>query len=513
MALDNPATTSSKSGPLVSKNPGLHISPNEMEASKVEQAENLPLHAEERLLILFNQHGATWASLTDPNDPYNWPSRRKILIGVIFSIGQLVAIMSASIIVSALPSIAHDLKVSESTAQITMLSYFLGMAISPFLIAGCSEMWGRKRVWVVCTAWYVIWNALCPVGMKTGLMIVGRIMTGAGASVGTTLNGPIMADMYTERDRGRSLAIVLLLPYLGPAIGPILGGMVTQWIHWPWIFWIMSAFEALVLVIGLVLIHESYTPVLLRRKATESTERALDGRNESEKLSRLLRHLKCPLELMVQRPIIWIISLEGVISFTVYAFMLSTYATLWITRYQQSELSSSLHYISIAIGTIMTTQIGGHFMDWIYGRLSKRADGNGVPEFRLPLVMIGTLLMPIGLLWYGWSAQYHMAWIMVDTGVVIFTLGYFITAQAMNAYQLDEFADYGASANAATRLVTYVLAFVFPIFAPNLYAKLGYGWGNSVLALVVIACGVPLCASLWLWGTKLRAMGKKKVEL
>ena len=96
--------------------------------------------------------------------------------------------MSASVIVAALPAIAHDLKVSESTAQIIMLSYFLGMAWSPLLIAGCSEMWGRKKVWTFCTAWYVLWNAVCPLGMKPGLMIVGRVMTGAGASVGATVS-------------------------------------------------------------------------------------------------------------------------------------------------------------------------------------------------------------------------------------------------------------------------------------------------------------------------------------
>lgn len=90
-------------------------------------------------------------------------------------------------IAPALNEIATDLRISASTAQITMSSYFLGMAFAPLVIAALSEMYGRKRVWIACNAWYVLWNALCPVGSSAGLMIVARIMTGAGACVGVTV--------------------------------------------------------------------------------------------------------------------------------------------------------------------------------------------------------------------------------------------------------------------------------------------------------------------------------------
>ncbi|KAJ4404288.1 hypothetical protein N0V91_005982 [Didymella pomorum] len=133
---------------------------------------------------------STWSSNNDPADPYNWPSHRKTIIGTIFSFGQLIPIMSASMIAAALGDIAHDLKIGASTAQITLSSYFLGMAFAPFLIAAMSEMYGRKRVWMACNAWYILWNALCPAGNSAPLMIIGRFMTGAGASVGVTVSLP-----------------------------------------------------------------------------------------------------------------------------------------------------------------------------------------------------------------------------------------------------------------------------------------------------------------------------------
>jgi MFS family permease len=316
-----------------------------------------------------------------------------------------------------------------------------------------------------------------------------------------------MADMYGEKDRGKSLAMVTLLPYLGPALGPIVGGLVTQIVHWSWVFWIMSIFNAVVIVFGFFFIQETYTPVLLRLKGLAEGGAVPDPNAER---ARIARKLIRPLQILVRRPIIWLIALTGTLSFAVYTLMLATYATLWIDEYGQSELISSLHYISIAIGSTACGQIGGRIMDRIYRTLSKEAGSKGLPEFRIPYMLPGIIIMPAGLFWYGWSAERKLHWMMVDVGVVIFTLGSYVVAQATGAYQIGEFGQYAASAGAASRSVSYLLAFVFPIFAPQLYNTLGYGWGNSTLAFVSLGLGLPTCAVLWAWGARIRAVGRKQ---
>jgi MFS family permease len=318
-----------------------------------------------------------------------------------------------------------------------------------------------------------------------------------------------MADMYGKSQRGRSMAIVTLLPYIGPALGPIVGGLVTQFIHWSWIFWIMSLIDTVIVLLGLAFIQESYTPVLLRRKAAKEDSRPQGTHSAKSLHDRLGPHLVRPLRILVLRPVIWPISILAAISFGVYSLMLSTYAALWIDRYGQSELISSLHYISIALGSTIAGQIGAHVMDWLYKYLSTRAGGSGTPEFRLPYTMPGMLLMPLGLLLYGWSAEKTLSWAVVDIGVIIFTLGSFVAAQGNMAYQLDEFGDYGASAGAASRTLSYTLAFVLPIFAPRLYDALGYGWGNSTLAVATVVLGVPVIGALWCWGERLRRVGRE----
>jgi hypothetical protein len=141
---------------------------------------------------------STWDSPTDPSDPYNWPSFRKVSIGLVFSFGQLVTLMSASMIAAALGDIERDLGIDATTAQIIFSTYFLGLAVGPFLIAPWSEMSGRKQVWLFSNAWYILWNALCPVGRSKGFMIAGRLMTGVGASAGITVCLPLWSPFLAS---------------------------------------------------------------------------------------------------------------------------------------------------------------------------------------------------------------------------------------------------------------------------------------------------------------------------
>ncbi|KAI0013863.1 major facilitator superfamily domain-containing protein [Xylariaceae sp. FL0662B] len=312
-----------------------------------------------RIDQLVKEYGCAWDGIDDPNDPYNWSSFRKISIGVVFSIGQLVTLMSASMTAAALDDISRDLHIDPSTTQITFSTYFLGLGFAPFVVAAFSEMTGRKYIWGFCNAWFILWNSLCPVGYSAPLMIVGRFMAGAGAAGGITLTGPVMADMYPPEERGKSIAIASLLPYLGPALGPIVGGLLTELVAWPWLFWAVSIFDAALLVVGLMCLRESYTPVLLRRKAASQLA-AAQQMNSSlppspslistafwyDFFQKLSIYLLRPIRLLVRRPVIQVISFILALNFGIYTLILSTFATLFMDIYHESAATSSLHYIS-----------------------------------------------------------------------------------------------------------------------------------------------------------------------
>lgn len=332
--------------------------------------------------------------------------------------------------------------------------------------------------------------------------------------------------MFPAKDRGKSLALAGLLPYLGPALGPIIGGLAAERLWWPWLFWILSAFDALALVLGFFIIRESYAPVLLRRKAEAIAEQAAqDGaptKSVAARLSIFYRDLstrigpamKRPIRLLTHRPIIQLIALAMAVDFGVYTLVLSTFASLWIDQYHQNETDASLHYIAIALGAFACAQAGGRLMDYMWNKMKlARPDREPTPEWRVPYIIVGLIPCVAGTFWYAWSAEERVHWAVVDVGVFFFTAGNFMFSQGLLAYNVDEFTSTrAASASAATRLGTYVLGFVFPIFAPELYENLGYGWGNSLLGFLYGAMGIGIIAVLWIWGEKIRAIGRTAEE-
>lgn len=341
--------------------------------------------------------------------------------------------------------------------------------------------------------------------------------------LGSQLSGPIMADVYGASDRGKALAVAALAPYLGPALGPILGGLISQHVHWYWLFWAMSLLDTGVVLVGFLTLRESYKPVLLRRWQRQQAhgKSAFQRRflwSEVKRNAIMLRSgLARPLTMLWQRPILQVLTFLYGLNFGIYAIVLCTFATLWIERYGQSEGVASLHYIAIAVGSTITSQGGGRLMDIIWRRLNaRRLEAAGekdddkvvVPEFRVPMLALGSLLAPIGLIWYGWAAQQHAHWLLADAGVTLFSVGGFAVSQSLLAYLLDEFGEHSASAGAAERILAYVMGFVFPIFAPQLYERLGYGWGNTLLALLFVVLDWPAVPILWKLGPQIRAIDR-----
>lgn len=120
----------------------------------------------------------------------------------------------------------------------------------------------------------------------------------------------------------------------------------------------------------------------------------------------------------------------------------------------------------------------------------------------------GTMLTPIGLLITGWSVQARVHWIVPDIGIALLGAGTVTNYQAIQTYIVDAFTLHAASGLAAASLVRSLAGFSFPLFAPDMYAALGYGKGNTVLAVVAIAIGCPAPFLFWIYGERIRKSSK-----
>jgi hypothetical protein len=185
--------------------------------------------------------------------------------------------------------------------------------------------------------------------------------------------------------------------------------------------------------------------------------------------------------------------------------VLSTFSDLFIHQYHESISISGLHYIAMCIGEVAGAEIGGPLMDFVFRKMKQRNNGTHIPEFRIPIMLPGYLLRPIGLFIYGWAAQKNAHWIIVDIGAAINAFRMQLTGQGMQAYIIDTYPDHTSSASAASQFLRGLTAFEFPLFAPTIYAALGYGWGNSLMAFLAIGFALPASVLIWRYGPRLRA--------
>ncbi|KAI0016892.1 MFS general substrate transporter [Xylariomycetidae sp. FL0641] len=459
----------------------------------------------------------TWDGNDDPQCPLNWPMAQKWGIVLLLSCGGLVTLMSGAMLAPALPTIAKDLNTDEEETQIFLSIFVLAFAFGPLVLAPLAEVFGRRRVWITMSCFYILWNTVAGFSQSPGLMIASRILSGIGGSVEFAVSQPVLGDTFIPAERGKSFSIATFIPLLGPAIGPIVGGVVSQTIGWRWTFWILSIFDGVLVIVAFFVLKETYHPLLLARKAAKlrkTTGRPYfsdSGHNSSDTLSsKLARSLTRPTRLLFTQPILQIMGIFLAYNFGILYIVLSTFASLWIDRYGQTESESGLQYLAIVIGYTIAAQGGSRAMDVLWKRLNKQQEGHhgGAPEFRVPLMVPGALLIPLGLFLYGWSAQRQYFWIVPDIGIAIFGCGIILNTQAMQAYVMDAYPKYVASASAASQFLRSVTGFAFPIFAPAMYKALGYGWGNSILAFTFIVLGWPAPVLLWKYGAKLRGLGK-----
>jgi len=290
-----------------------------------------------------------------------------------------------------------------------------------------------------------------------------------------------------------------------------MGAFITENTTWRWTFWATTIADGLIQIIGVVFLRETYPPKLLHRKAEQLRRNTGNTalRTEFEHPERSLANtLKVgfirPFRLLGTQPIVQVLALYMAYLYGLLYLVLASYPTLWSNVYHERIGIGGLNYISLGVGFFFGVQITAPLNDATFRRLKKKNNDTPLPEFRVPLMIPGSLLVPCGLFIYGWSAQYHTHWIVPNLGAALFSAGVIVCFQCIQTYLIDSYTRYAASAVGAATVLRSLAGFGFPLFAPAMYDKLDYGWGNSVLGFVAVAIGFPAPFLLWMYGKRLR---------
>ncbi|KAK8043518.1 hypothetical protein PG993_005948 [Apiospora rasikravindrae] len=444
----------------------------------------------------------------DPENPKNWSKGKKWAVTDVLSATGFNRIMVSTIMAPALGTIANEFHMNSAESVMAMSIYLLATAFGPLLLGPLSEVYGRQPVLHASNVWFLVWNVACGFAPNKELLIAARFLAGFGASSIYALAGGVLSDVWRPEERGNSLAMYLLIPILGSAVGPIVGGFMAGRTTWRWMFWSTSIFQAVMVAVSFISFWETYGPVILERSAARLRRETGDeryyttiGRRDAKKnVGRVVsRAVSRPLRLLIFHPIIQLLGVISAFQYGLLYIVLSTFSELWTKQYGQSVEISGLHYIACALGEIAASVVGGRLMDYMYHYMQRRLGrAEHTPELRVPLSPPRLVPLRLG------GAERHLHWAVVDAGVFLALFGSQIQGMPQQAYLMDAYPEHTTSALAATQFLRSLTAFPFPLFAPAMYNSLGYGWGNSLLAFVALAFGVPAPMILWRYGKRLR---------
>lgn len=207
--------------------------------------------------------------MEDPANPINWSSRKKWTNVAIISCQATLSPIASSILAVATIEIGRDFGLSDPyTPTLPVAIFVLGTGIGPLYLAPCSELYGRRVVYMVCFTLFTIFNIGCALAPKITALAILRFLSGMAGSAGPGLGGSTIGDMFQRKDRGRAQALYSFGPTAGPVIGGVIGGfMINGTGGWRWLIWIMVIAPGVTVVLSFFLLNETYAPVLLYRKA------------------------------------------------------------------------------------------------------------------------------------------------------------------------------------------------------------------------------------------------------
>lgn len=421
--------------------------------------------------------------LHDKDDPRNWTSKRKwMMVAAIIPIDLSVS-WGASGFSPAVSDFANDMHVSEQVATLGLSMYILGLSAGPMSLAPLSEYFGRRPVYVISYAIFLLLLLGTTYVENLGGFLVLRFFSGYFSSVTISNFGGTIADLFHHHDTGPAMSLFLFAATNGSPTGFVLFSFIAQDRSWRAVFRIMFficlAFW-IILAVALCLLGETRHSVLLsrrvRRQYREPNHENLNVPDElkQDTPTQVFRTaLIRPFKFLISEAIVQFGALvNGYLYGLSFLFNGAFHMIFGSNGYGYNTIGIGLSFMGIVLGISMGL-VTNVYQERYYQRQVSQSDGQDVPEARVHLAKVAALVLPISLLFFSITSQPF-----IDSIVPIVASGFwgwsFYTLILMTlTYTEDAYKTYSASALAGIGLVRNVAGAVFPLLGRLLFVKVG----------------------------------------
>ena len=202
-------------------------------------------------------NGATAASGAGPATV---PASRRGWILTVASVASFMVALDLLVVTTALDTIRHDLDASTSALQWTVTAYSVSFASLLMTGAALGDRFGRRRTMIAGLVTFAIGSGGAALSGSVGELIAARIVQGVGGAVILPLGLTIVTTAFPQERRASAIGILEGVSGLAVIAGPVVGGVVTQYLTWEWVFWVNVPIALLAVPVVLAVVDESYGP-------------------------------------------------------------------------------------------------------------------------------------------------------------------------------------------------------------------------------------------------------------
>jgi len=195
--------------------------------------------------------------------PASWtPKANPWLIAFVVSLAAFMEVLDTSIANVALPHIAGNMGASSDESTWVLTSYLVSNAIVLPITGWLVSLFGRKRFFLICICLFTVSSLFCGIAPSLAFLLISRVIQGTGGGGLQPMAQAILADTFPPEKRGFAFSIYAVTAVVAPAIGPTLGGWITDNYSWRWIFLMNLPVGVLAIFLVLAVIED---PPFLRR--------------------------------------------------------------------------------------------------------------------------------------------------------------------------------------------------------------------------------------------------------
>jgi MFS family permease len=458
----------------------------------------------------------TWNGPDDPEDPFNWPIRKKWWSVGLGLLASFICSMNGTILSVAHKSISEEFGVSDEpfpNSYWFTTSWGVGAAVFPLILFPLMEDWGVRPV--VLSTYFGFMCLLIPIGLAQNFatLVVVRFFTGGCVPLMSDAVASITSNVF-HGERARSVPVCLyVMVYLGAtSLGPVIGASILQFLDWRWIGYIELIFTAAIFPIFSLGLHETRGLAILRDKAKRMRKEGKKAYTAEESDPTPLHHV---ILRSVQRPIYMFFTESVVFVATIWAAF--SLGTIYLFTHSVGQVSGQLYgwnavqagYVqsAIVIGEILGTGLSLSTNYWYHDSAARNTEvpGTPIPEARLYSAIIGGFFgVTGGMFVYGWAAYPNIHWMVVTVGLTMVGFGTTTVVISIANYLIDAYSKYAASALAAVGLLENTSIAFLPLAASAMYNNIGFHWASTLLGFVsLILVATPFLVIKW--GKEIRA--------